>query len=197
MKAIVLASSSHARASLLRAAGLTFRVEPPAVDEGVLKEKYLADRVPLAEVAERLAAAKALDRALTRDSLVVGADQTLEFEGRLLDKTRSLAETRDRLLMLRGLPFSLHCAVAGAHEGRLVWSHNETARLRFRNFTNIYIDDYLSRNADALRVSLGGFELEGEGLQLLEQLDGDYFAILGLPLLPLLAWLRQAGGAPL
>jgi len=195
VNAVVLASSSHARAALLRGAGLTFSVEPPAVDEAVLKEAYLAEGVSAARVAERLAAAKALDRARERDTLVIGADQTLEIDGRLLDKTTSLLETRERLLRLRGLAFSLHCAVAGADRGRVVWSHNETARLTFRDFSEGYLDDYLSRNADTLCSSLGGFELEGEGVQLFDQVDGDYFAILGLPLLPLLAWLRRAGGA--
>ncbi len=197
MKTLVLASSSHARASLLRAAGLSYRVEPPAVDEAILKKAFLAEGIDVSGVAQRLAAAKALDRALLPDTLVIGADQTLEFDGRLLDKTTSLSETRARLLNLRGLPFSLHCAVAGAIEGRLVWSHKETARVRFRQFSESYLDHYLSRNEDTLSVSLGGFELEGEGVQLLEWVEGDYFAILGLPLLPLLAWLRQAGGAPL
>ncbi len=195
MKAIVLASSSHARAALLRGAGLTFRVDPPAVDETVLKEGYLADGVSAAMVAERLAAAKALDRAREPETLVIGADQTLEIDGRLLDKTTSLKETRARLLGLRGVAFSLHCAVAGADGGRVVWSHNETAHLTFRDFSESYLDDYLSRNADTLCASLGGFEFEGEGVQLFEQVDGDYFAILGLPLLPLLAWLRRSGGA--
>jgi len=194
VKEIVLASSSHARASLMSAAGLTFRVAPPTVDEDAIKRDCLAVGVGIAKIAERLAVAKAFDQALEPDTLVIGADQTLEADGRLLNKTTSLAETRERLLMLRGGPFSLHCAVAGLAQGRDVWSHNETALLRFRNFSESYLDDYLGRNADRLSVSLGGFEFEGEGVQLFEQVEGDYFAILGLPLLPLLGWLRQAGG---
>jgi len=197
VKAIVLASSSHTRAALLRGAGLTFRVDPPAVDESVVKKGCLAAGISVASIAERLAAAKALDRALEPDTLVIGADQTLEVDGRSLDRTTSLSETRERLLALRGRPFSLHCAVAGAAEGQLVWSHNETSRLTFRDFSETYVDAYLGRNADRLSVSLGGFEFEGEGAQLLERVEGDYFAILGLPLLPLLAWLRRAGAAAL
>jgi septum formation protein len=197
VKPIVLASSSLARAAVLRAAGLNFRIEPSAVDEAAVKSHCLAEGLDVAAIAGRLATSKALDRAGDPATLVIGADQTLEVNEALLDKTASLAETRERLLSLRGRPFSLHCAVAGAVEGRVLWSHTETARLAFREFSEAYLDAYLQRNADALRVSLGGFELEGEGVQLLEWVDGDYFAILGLPLLPLLAWLRRAGGAPL
>jgi len=193
----VLASSSHARAGILRSVGLKFSIEPSAVDEGALKTRWLAEGASVALIAERLAAAKALDRASEPETLVIGADQTLEFDGRLLDKTTCLSETRERLRALRGRDFRLHCAVAGAKEGAVVWSHSETARLAFRDFSETYLEDYLQRNASALRVSLGGFELESEGAQLLERADGDYFAILGLPLLPLLSWLRQAGGAPL
>jgi septum formation protein len=181
----------------LRGAGLSFRVDPPAIDESVVKASCIAAGVSAASIAERLAVAKALDRALEPDTLVIGADQTLEVDGRLLNKTTCLSETRQRLLVLRGRPFRLHCAVAGAAQGQRVWSHSETACLTFRDFSESYVDAYLARNADHLRISLGGFELEGEGAQLLERFDGDYFAILGLPLLPLLAWLRQAGGASL
>lgn len=197
MRSLVLASSSHARAGILRSVGLKFSIEPSAVDEGALKTRWLAEGASVALIAERLAAAKALDRASEPETLVIGADQTLEFDGRLLDKTTCLSETRERLRALRGRDFRLHCAVAGATEGAVVWSHSETARLAFRDFSETYLEDYLQRNASALRVSLGGFELESEGAQLLERADGDYFAILGLPLLPLLSWLRQAGGAPL
>jgi len=196
VKPVVLASSSPARAAVLRAAGLRFRIEAPTVDEAAVKTRCLAEGLNVAETAGRLARSKALDRAREPATLVIGADQTLEVKGALLDKTTSLAETRERLLSLRGHHFALHSAVAGAAEGQVVWSHTETARLRFRDFSEPYLDDYLRRNEDALRVSLGGFELEGEGVQLLEQVDGDYFSILGLPLLPLLAWLRSAGGAP-
>jgi len=195
VKAIVLASSSQARAALLRGAGVTFRVEPPAVDEALLKTHCLVDGVSVALIAERLATAKALDRACEPATLVIGADQTLEVDGALLDKTKSLAETRERLRTLRGRAFRLHSAVAGAVFGHVRWSHSETARLRFRDFSDRYLDEYLARNAKSLGVSLAGFELEGEGAQLLEEVQGDYFAILGLPLLPLLGWLRQAGGA--
>jgi septum formation protein len=195
MKPIVLASSSRVRATILHAAGIAFRVEPPDVDETALKTSCLADGVAISLIAARLAEAKALDRAVAPTTLVIGADQTLEVDGRLLDKTTSLAETRQRLSMLRARAFSLHSAVAAVAQGQIVWSHCETARLRFRDFSDAYLDDYLQRNAAGLSVSLAGFELEGEGVQLLDQIEGDYFAILGLPLLPLLAWLRQAGGA--
>jgi len=167
---------------------------PPTVDESAIKQACLARNLSVAEIAERLAVAKALDPPQEPDSLVIGADQTLEADGRLFDKTTTLAETRERLLALRGRPFSLHCAVAGVASGHAVWSHTETANLKFRDFSESYLDGYLERNVDRLSASLGGFELEREGIQLFDHVDGDYFAILGLPVLPLLAWLRQAGG---
>ena len=196
MTPIVLASSSAARAAVLSGAGVLFDVDPPDVDESTLKTKLLGQGVSPSGIAKHLAGAKALDRQADVGTLVIGADQTLEADGELLDKTSSLDETRQRLIRLRGRTFELHSAVAGAMDGEIRWRRRESARLTMRLFSDDYLEAYLSRNAADLSASLAGFALEGEGAQLFERIDGDYFAILGLPLLPLLAWLRSMGALP-
>lgn len=196
MKPIILASGSAARRALLQAAGVIVTVTPANVDETPIKEKLLAAGVAAREIAATLADAKAATGSTPPGALVIGADQTLEVDGALLDKTADLATARARLLRLRGRAFELHSAVSGAAEGRVVWRHTQSARLLMRPFSEAYLDGYLMRNGDDVATSLAGFALEGEGVQLFEWIEGDYFAILGLPLLPLLDWLRRAGGLP-
>ena len=200
---LTLASASQVRASLLRAAGVSFEVEVSGVDEAALKAAHLASASPASigssadgrvkALAEMLACRKALDVAGRRGGLVIGADQTLEFEGLSLDKTEGLEATRARLLSYRGSHFQLHAAVAVAKGETTLWSRVETSHLKVRCFSDAWLDGYLDRNAGALAHSLAGFELEGEGVQLFDAVEGDYFAVLGLPLLPLLAFLREAG----
>jgi septum formation protein len=145
-------------------------------------------------VALALAEAKAVNQPADPEALVIGADQTLQIEDRLFDKTKTVQDVRDRLISLRGNAFELHSALAGACDHKVVWRYEETSRLRVRDFSDDFLDRYLERNGNALATSLAGFVLEGEGVQLFDQIDGDYFSILGLPLLPLLNWLRMAGG---
>jgi septum formation protein len=125
--------------------------------------------------------------------LVIGSDQTLELDGRTLSKATSLAELRDHLTRLRGRTHALHSAVAVARDGEVVWSHADTARLAMRAFSDAFLGDYLTRHGEKVRSSLGGYWFEAEGAQLFDKVDGDYFTILGMPLLPLLGFLRQAG----
>ncbi len=194
MTPIVLASASASRAALLRAAGVPFQITPSRVDEDEVKARMLG-QTPDA-VAQALARLKALTVSEGTAGLVIGADQTLELDGVLYDKPRDLAESRGRLKTLRGRSHSLHAAVAVAIGGEVVWSAFDAARLTMRAFSDDFLDAYLARQGEALTSSTGAYLLEGEGIQLFEAIEGDYFSILGLPLLVLLAFLRGAKALP-
>ncbi|HEX2801227.1 MAG TPA: Maf family protein, partial [Phenylobacterium sp.] len=124
---------------------------------------------------------------------VVGADQTLEFEGRLYDKVATLADARERLRLMRGKPHKLHSAVVVAKDGRPIWRALESATLTMRDFSDDFLETYLALEGEAALGSVGCYRLEGPGAQLFSRIDGDYFAILGLPLLGLLDLLRRHG----
>jgi septum formation protein len=190
---VILASKSAARTQILRNAGVAFDTASSGVDEDVLKVEALAKGDSPVKIAETLAGAKALAVSKTRSGLVIGADQTLEFEGRLIDKAASLEEARRRLAELRGKVHQLHSAVALAVDGVVVWRETQSARLTMRDFSDAYLSGYMARNAEAASACVGGYEWEGEGLQLFEKVEGDYFTILGLPVLGLLAELRRRG----
>ena len=196
MTGVVLASTSAARASLLSAAGVVFAVEDSGVDEALLKQALLDGGAGPREVAEVLAEAKAVAVSARQPGRVIGADQTLDLKGVLLDKAKTIAEARERLLGLRGASHQLHAAVVVAEAGTAVWRETVSCRLTMRVFTDAFLDAYLARNADAALGAVGCYHLEGEGVQLFDRIDGDYFAILGLPLLGLLGHLRQSGGLP-
>ena len=193
MTTIILASASAARAALLKAAGVTFDAATSGVDEAQIKNRLLAEGAAPARVAEALAEAKALAVSSARPGLVIGADQTLSQGGLLHDKAADLAGARAQLLALRGRAHQLHAAVVTARNGRRLWGETITATLFMREFSDDFLTAYLTRNADAVLSCVGCYELEGEGVQLFARIDGDYFAILGLPLLGLLAHLRDEG----
>ena len=187
---VVLASLSTARRTLLAGAGVAFEAVAPGVDEDAVKAR-MADATPKA-VAEALAAAKAL--APTRPgALVIGCDQTLELEGRLYDKAPELTAARARLLALRGRTHQLHAAAAVARDGEVIWRTTATAILTMRDFSEAFLDGYLATEGPTALGSVGCYRLEGPGAQLFDRIDGDYFAILGLPLMELLDLLRREG----
>ncbi|HWF78297.1 MAG TPA: Maf family protein [Caulobacteraceae bacterium] len=191
---IVLASKSRSRAAVLAGAGVAFEMEDSEVDEGALKAGLLAAGAGPREVAERLGEAKALAVSARRtDALVIGADQTLDLGGALYDKPADLAEARRHLTAMRGRGHALHGGIVVAERGEVVWRATETSRLWMRDFSDAFLEAYLARGGQALLASVGCYQLEGEGAQLFERIEGDYFAILGLPLLPLLAFLRERG----
>jgi septum formation protein len=190
---IVLASKSAARADLLKNAGIGFEAVGAGVDEGPIKTGLLRRGAPPAEIARTLAEEKAKAGSLRREGLVIGADQTLELEGRLVDKADNLAEARERLRLLRAREHRLHSGVAVAEAGEIAFTAVETARLVMRPFSDAWLEDYLDRNGQDVLGSVGCYLLEGEGVQLFEDIEGNYFTILGLPLLPLLQFLRQKG----
>jgi septum formation protein len=189
----ILASGSASRRAILENAGLSFQVDPADVDESALKARFRGDPAGLAL---HLAEAKALDVSRRRDGLVLGADQVLAFDGKAFDKARSVDEAAQRLSLLRGKTHWLKGAVAFAQAGEIVWRHESTCRMVVRNFSDAFLDDYLSRAGDILTTTVGAYAFEGLGAQLFEHVDGDYFSVLGLPLLPVLVELRARGAAP-
>jgi septum formation protein len=191
---IILASKSAARAALLRGAGVSFEMWGSGVDEEPLKQAWLTEGRTPATVAEGLAAAKALKVSAEQSgALVIGADQTLEFQGELFDKPADRWEARQRLLEFRGGAHTLHSAVVLARAGELVWRATESAVMHVRGFSDAWLDAYLAQVSDDVLDSVGGYQLEGAGVQLFERIEGDWFAILGLPMLGLLAALRREG----
>jgi septum formation protein len=167
----------------------------PALDEEDAKRRFGA--LPPEMMAMRLAEAKALSLSqAVADAIIIGADQVLDFNGRRIDKPSSLDEAREQLLALRGRTHRLISAVACARGDTIVWSHAGTARLKMWQFTDGFLDDYLTRTAAEATDSVGAYKLEALGAQLFEDIDGDYFTILGLPLLPLIAFLRSVGELP-
>jgi septum formation protein len=175
-------------------AGLSFEIDPSGVDEEEITRSLLADRASPQEIAETLAETKAL-RVSTRrpDTLVVGGDSTLAANGRLFDKPTNMAAARKQLMALRGQTHELFSAVVVARNGTRIWHWNERARLTMRPFNEAFLDAYLARAGEALLTSVGAYQLEGLGAHLFSRVDGDYFTILGLPLLPLLSFLSGHG----
>lgn len=193
---IVLASGSRARREMLAAAGVHFTVQAADVDEPKIREALFKKDAEIApkRVAEVLAIAKAEDVSGKRSgSLIIGADQVLALDAALLSKAPSIEAAREALLRLRGRTHELHSAVALAENGKVNWTHVATARLTMRDFSDAFLEDYLLRAADRVSLTVGAYELEGLGVQLFERIEGDYFTILGLPLLPLLGELRGRG----
>jgi septum formation protein len=193
---LVLASKSVTRRAVLDGAGVAFEAASSGVDEDAAKIDLLAQGATPRQVATALAERKALAVSAGRPGIVVGADQTLEFEGRLYDKAETVEEARDRLKTLRGKPHQLHSAVVVARNGETVWRELESATLTMRDFSDEFLEDYLVTEGQAALGSVGCYRLEGPGVQLFAKIEGDYFTILGLPLLGLLDLLRKEGVLP-
>ncbi len=195
--AVVLASGSVTRATMLRQAGLDFTVEAAAVDEDEVKHALRAEGADAGRAAEVLAELKAMRVSGRRPgALVIGADQILDCGGAWFDKPADADAARRHLRILRGRAHRLVCAVAVVRDGAECWHHVDTARLTLRDFSDAFLEDYLRDGGPAMLESVGAYRLEGTGAQLFSAIDGDYFTILGLPLLPLLAFLRQDGIIP-
>jgi septum formation protein len=191
---IVLASQSKARRALLAVAGVEAAIEPAALDEDEIKRRVRSEGGDTARCALTLAEAKAARVARNHaDALVIGADQILDCGGAWFDKPRDLADAKAQLGTLRGRAHELVSAVAVARGEKYLWRHVEHARLLMRPFTDAFLDSYVAAMGERLTETVGGYALEGLGAQLFERVEGDYFAILGLPLLPLLAFLRDEG----
>ena len=189
---LILASKSAARQTMLTNAGVSFSVRVADVNEDAVKATH--DPADAAGLAVDLARVKAL--AVSRhdpEAWVLGADQTLAFQGGLVSKAGSLAEARVRLTAMRGRLHHLHSGAALARNGQIVWSGVDTATMRVRDFSDAFLDAYLAAEGEGLLACVGSYRLEGMGSQLFETVEGDYFTVLGLPLWPVLAELRRAG----
>jgi septum formation protein len=193
MTPITLASKSAARQAILRNAGVVFEAVGSGVDEDAAKAGLLAEGASPREVADALAELKAFKVSTKRPGLVIGSDQTLDLDGALFDKVDTVEAARERLKELRGKVHKLHSAVVVARDGRAIWRVVETAKLSVRPFSDAWLDGYLDRNAPDILSSVGCYFLEGEGVQMFDRIDGDYFAILGLPIVGLFDFLRLHG----
>jgi septum formation protein len=194
---VVLASASAARAPLLRAAGVALVIDPAAIDEDEVKASLRLSGADGAVVAESLAELKALRIARHHPAaLVIGADQVLQQGADLYDKPQGLAAARRQLLALRGRTHELISAVVIVRDGIRLWHHVGRARLTMRAFTDSFLEQYLTEAGGEALGSVGAYRLEGRGVQLFQRIDGDYFTILGLPLLPVVDFLREQGTLP-
>lgn len=194
---VVLASASTARAALLAGAGLEPHADPAGLDEDALKTALRAEGIESRQAALALAEAKALRVSARHEgALVIGADQMLVLDQRWFDKPRSVAEAREHLRALRGRRHELVTAVCVARNGAVLWRQVERPSLVMRDFSDAFLEAYLATVGDDVLTTVGAYRLEGPGVQLMARIEGDYFSILGLPLLPLLAFLRERGAAP-
>ncbi|MET0409012.1 MAG: Maf family nucleotide pyrophosphatase [Hyphomicrobium sp.] len=191
---LILASGSAARKALLEAAGLRFEVIPADIDEIAVRTAILENtaNVEAGDIASVLAAEKArVVSSAHPDALVIGADQVLALGGKIFAKPTSLAEAREHLVMLRGRTHDLVSSVALARRGNVHWQTSETAGMSVRDYSDEFLGAYLERVGARVLDCVGCYELEGAGVQLFDRIEGDFFTILGIPLLRLLARLRD------
>jgi septum formation protein len=190
---IVLASTSATRRAMLDAAGIAYEAVAPMVDEATVKAALIADRRSARDIADALAELKALRVAARRPgAIVIGADQTLELDdGGLLDKPGDALA--DQLRSLSGRTHRLHSAAVAVRDGAPCWRHVASVRMTMRSLSAAFIADYVASEAAQVAGCVGGYRIEGRGAQLFSAIEGSHFAILGMPLLPLLGWLRDIG----
>ena len=191
---LILASASPIRKQILETAGVAFETVPSRLDEDAALRQ--TDSMPFGMRARHLAKEKSLLVSRQKKAgIVLGADQILRCDDMPLRKPRDMREARERLRRLRGRAHVLHSAAALCRDGEVLWEHEESCLLVMRNFTDGFLDDHLARGGEELLCSVGAYRLENGGISLFERIEGDYFAALGLPLLPVLAALRALGAA--
>ena len=190
---IILASKSAARRAVLTGAGVPFEVSVAGVDEDAVKNAMLTEGASPRDVADALAELKAIKVSRSKPGFVIGSDQTLEFEGKLYDKAETVDGAAERLRTMRGKPHKLHSAVVVAKDGAPIWREIVSATLTMRDFSDAFLASYLELEGEEALGSVGCYRLEGPGAQLFSKIEGDYFAILGLPLMGLLDLFRRHG----
>jgi len=193
-KNLILASGSEIRRQLLENAGVPVRIIKPRIDEEMVKAAMLAENAPPRDVADTLAEMKALKVSEKHpDALVIGCDQVLDLGGNLLSKPETPAEARAQLVQMRGERHMLLSAAVICAAGKPIWRHIGQVRLRMRDFSDAFLDGYLERNWPEISHCVGGYQLEGEGVRLFSRIDGDYFTVLGLPMMEMLNYLTLRG----
>ena len=198
MNALILASQSASRRAMLEAAGVPFSAVAAGVDEDAVKASFKADCLDGRGLADALAELKAVK--ISRrypEALVLGCDSTVQAaDGTLLDKAESREESRAQLASLAGTTHRLTSAAVVAFGGQPIWRHVDVAKLTMRSLSDAFLDTYLDAEWPAIGGCVGGYRLEGPGVQLFARIEGSHFTILGLPLMPLLQWLRDRGAMP-
>ena len=194
---IILASSSEIRATLLRNAGVPFTTEKPRVDEEMIRASLEAEEASPRDIADFLAEAKARKVSLKANgALVIGCDQVLDLDGSVMSKPADPSECLDQLTTLRGKTQRLLSAAVIYKDGEPIWRHVGVVRLTMREFSDDFLRDYVDRNWESVRWSVGGYKLEEEGVRLMSRIEGDYFNVLGLPMIELLNYLTVRGALP-
>lgn len=190
---LTLASTSAIRRHLLTQAGIQFEAIGSGVDEDAVKDAMRAERASPRDQADKLAELKALKVSQRRPGFVLGCDQILSFEGHSFDKAENLDEAFERLSQLRGKAHTLECASVIAKDGQVIWRLVTSPKLTMRDFSDDFLRSYLKHHGQEALSSVGCYQFEGPGAQLFERVEGDFFSILGLPLLEVLAFLRLHG----
>ena len=191
---VILASGSKTRATLLQNAGVSFTITLPKIDEEIVKDAFRAEGRTPRDLSDALAEAKAVKVARSHmDAFVIGCDQVLALGHDVISKPSSRADALETLLKLKGHEHVLYSAAAICHEGRPVWRHIGVVKLKMRSVSEDYLNEYVDRNWDSIQHSVGAYKLEEEGVRLFERVQGDYFHVLGLPLLEILSFLVLRG----
>ena len=191
---IVLASGSAIRGQMLSNAGIAFEAIVPRVDEEMIKMALQAEQATPRDIADALAETKARKIGVKHpDKLVIGCDQVLDIEGQILSKPQTPEEAKEQLKVLRGKRHSLLSAVVVYHELEPLWRHVGQVRLYMRDISDSYLNEYVDRNWPSLQSSVGGYKLEEEGVRLFSRIEGDYFTILGLPMIEMINYLTASG----
>jgi len=190
----ILASTSPFRRDMLANAGLDFDIVRPEIDERVVEETVAGSGLAPTDIASLLAEAKAVDVSERQPGrIVIGCDQVLSLDEEVLHKPEDMEAARRRLLALSGKTHELHSAIVAARDGVVLWRHVSTARMTVRKLDPAFVGQHLARVGDKALSSVGAYQIEGEGVQLFDRIEGSHFTIVGLPLLPLLAFLREQG----